>query len=254
MAWTPASPSMTSSMPREELPALRLGGIAAAATAGLTAVAFGTAVLAVPSAGAFCPADCLSYPYSEAVDFKSIDFVWLYPATVLMPVLVVLLAALETVAPIGRRVYGRVAFALGTAGAAILAVNYAVQLLVVQPALVRQELAGITPWLQYNPYGAFIVLEDLGYLLVALAFGFLATLFPGPGIERAVRWTFSVASGAAVVATLILGVVYRLEIQDRLEVALILIDWTALIVVGPLLAVLFRRRMRALGTYGPTGT
>ena len=44
---------------------------------------------------------------------------------------------------------------------------------------------------QYNPYGVFIVLEELGYLLMSLSFVFLAPVFAGGGrLASVIGWVF----------------------------------------------------------------
>ena len=53
------------------------------------------------------------------------------------------------------------------------------------------ETQGIALLTQYNPHGIFIVLEELGYLLVSLSFVFLAPVFADTGrLASVVRWVF----------------------------------------------------------------
>ena len=70
----------------------RLGFRAAALTAALTAISFAIAVTTLPVSGPSCTADCVGYPYREVAALVPHDYIWMYPATVLMVVFVVLLA------------------------------------------------------------------------------------------------------------------------------------------------------------------
>jgi hypothetical protein len=45
-------------------------------------------------------------------------------------------------------------------------------------SLMNGQAQGIALLTQYNPYGVFIVLEELGYLLMSLSFLFLAPCSP----------------------------------------------------------------------------
>ncbi|MDQ3861918.1 MAG: hypothetical protein M3317_00130 [Actinomycetota bacterium] len=97
---------------------------------------------------------------------------------------------------------------------------------------------------QYNPYGVFIVLEELGYLLVSLSFLFLAPVFAGGGrLASAVRWVFVAGFVLTMVFLGALSVVYGLERMDRFEIAAISVAWLVLAVNGVLLGFLFRRRV-----------
>ena len=52
--------------------------------------------------------------------------------------------------------------------------GYFVQFSMVPVSLMNGQSEGIALLTQYNPYGVFIVLEELGYLLMSLSFVFLA--------------------------------------------------------------------------------
>jgi hypothetical protein len=67
------------------------------------------------------------------------------------------------------RLLSRIGVAFTIMGVAILVVDYASQLTFIQPALVLGETEGL-PWTQYNPHGIFIALENVGYVLLNLAF------------------------------------------------------------------------------------
>jgi len=71
-------------------------------TAVTTAITFVMAVLTPPKAGPFCTDDCLAYPYTDFAAYIPRDFVWMYPALLVAPLLVTLLATMHS----GRRLPG----------------------------------------------------------------------------------------------------------------------------------------------------
>ena len=116
-----------------------------------------------------------------------------------------------------------------------------------QPALLKGETEGLSLFSQYNPHGIFIALEDLGYLMMSVAFLFFAMVFDGRNrIERAIRWLFITSFVLAVGSLVVLSLLYGKNLDYRFEVTVILINWTVLVVSGVLLSVFFKRA----GQYG----
>jgi hypothetical protein len=125
--------------------------------------------------------------------------------------------------------------------ATALAIDYAIQLTVMQPGLLKGETEGLSPLSQYNPHGIFIALENIGYAVTGLAFLFLGVVFDGQSrLERMIRSVF-IGGGALTLATLIaLSVRYGADLDYRFEIYGLLIDWLVLIVSGVLLSLLFK--------------
>jgi hypothetical protein len=127
--------------------------------------------------------------------------------------------------------------------------NYFTQLALVQPSLLAGETQGIALLTQYNPNGLFIVLEELGYLLLS---GSLASLVPGmPRRSSAERWAARsfVAGGVAnaVGFAAILGI-YGHARGYRFEILVISVDWLVLIAGSFLMARAMQREREALRT------
>ena len=107
------------------------------------------------------------------------------------------------------------------------------------------ETEGIAALIQYNSHGVFLVLEELGYLIMSLSFLFVAPVFANRSrLESAVRWIFIIGFVLAIVSLAVISVSYGLERLDRFEVAVITIDWLVLIVNGVLLSIVFRRQLK----------
>lgn len=210
----------------------------AVATAALTVLTFGLALTALP--------DKVPYPFTDNViaDQWPGDYYWIFPAMVLMLLFVALVAAAHEYAPDLRKTYSLLALCIAVIAAAVLLINYYIQAVVMPTSLEKGQLDGWAIFTQYNPHGIFIALEELGYLLMSLAFLCLAPVFSSrTGLERAIRWLF-VASFAAAVASLAAVLALRgMDREDVFEIIIISIVWLTLIAAGTLLALLFRREV-----------
>lgn len=210
------------------------------ATALLTAFTFGLAVMAVPVAGRFCVVNCVDYPYTDILDQFPKNYLWMYPAMILCPVFVILLAVIYQASTPERKFFGLVGLCFGLMSSTILIFDYFVQISVVQPSLLLGETDGIALITMFNEHGIFIALEDIGYLLMAAAMGAAALVFTGLTLsEKVVRWTFLSAPVLCVSALVYVSFRYGIQRGYVFEVIAISIDWTALIVGSIALAVTF---------------
>jgi hypothetical protein len=142
-------------------------------------------------------------------------------------------------------VYGQIGLSFALLSAVVLLGDYFVQFSVVPISLMNGHTEGIALLTQYNPYGVFIVLEELGYLLMSLSFVFLAPVFADQGrLASAVRWVFVAGFVLTTAFLVVISAYYGLERMDRFEIAAISIEWLVLVVNGILLSVLFRRRLK----------
>jgi len=219
--------------------AARLGFALATLVAVLTLATFAVAVLTPPLSGPFCAQGCLQYPYAEAGSRFPRDFLWMYPGALQMLAFVGLLVCVHRTAPAEQQVYSQLGVVFGASGAVIIAADYFVQLSVVPPSLLAGETDGIALLSQYNPHGLFVVLEELGYLMIGVALVCLAPVFWRS--RRAIAWISIVAFLADLAALAVVSAIHGVHREYRFEVAVIAIDDLAMIAVATLLAVAWRR-------------
>ena len=156
--------------------------------------------------------------------------------------LIVLVACVHRRADGESTSWSLIALSFAIAGSALITVDYFVQLAVVQPSLLKDETEGLSLWSQYNAHGLFIALEDLGYLLMGVAFAFMAPVFAGPGrVERVLRWLLGAAAALSIGLLVVFAAIYRSDLEYRYEVAVISVVWLTLIAAGVLIAAAFRR-------------
>jgi hypothetical protein len=121
-------------------------------------------------------------------------YVLLTPSLLLGSSFLVLVAAIHQVSDPDRRVWSLAAFGFATIYAALISINYYVQLAWVGPRLAAGRTQGMEPFL-FVPFDSFLYAVDiLGYSFMSLATLFAAKVFTGGGQERVVRW-FLLANG-----------------------------------------------------------
>jgi hypothetical protein len=121
-------------------------------------------------------------------------FVLLTPSLLLGSSFLVLMVSVHQAAPPQLRVWSQAAVAFATVYAALISINYYVQLTWVAPRIARGETAGIEQFL-FTPFDSFLYAVDiLGYSFMSLATLFAARVFTGGGLERVAR-SFLVANG-----------------------------------------------------------
>jgi hypothetical protein len=215
----------------------RVGRWLGAGTALTATVALGVGVTTSPRSGPYCRADCIGYPYAGGAQYVPRDFWWMYPAALSALLAMVMIAGLPRRAGAVGGWVGELAVALAAIAAAVLVTDYAIQLTVVQPALVKGEAQGLGLVSQYNPHGLFIALENVGYLFLALAFLAAGVAMATESrIQRATRAVFLTGGSAAVAGLIVLALAYRLHLDYRFEVFGLSLDWLVLILTGALLA------------------
>lgn len=209
----------------------------ATTTALLAVCALALGVTTPPRSGAFCGGTCVPYPYTDVAAFVPRDYWWMYPGLLLALAFVVLTAWLRHRAAPDRAAPATAAVCLAAIGAAVLVVDYGVQLTVVQPALLAGQTDGLSLWSQYNPHGLFIGLENIGYAVLAAAMLSLGIALRGAGSPVAVGRVFTAAGTLSLTALVAIAATYRADLDVRYEVAGLLVTWLAIAAAGTVLAV-----------------
>jgi hypothetical protein len=222
-----------------------VGFYSAIFTAIITVVTFGFAITAIPISGANCTEGCTQYPYLDTISQFPKDYLWMYLATILVLSYMVFMVSIHSYATQSKKIFSQIGLSFALIASTILLIDFFVQFSVVPISLMSGETEGITLLTQYNAHGLFIVLEELGYLIMALSFLFVAPVFASRSqLESAVRWVFMIGFGLAIIALVIISINYGLDRKDRFEVAIISIDWLVLLINGILLGIVFKRQLR----------
>src|SRR5919197_330230 len=121
-------------------------------------------------------------------------YVLLTPSLLLGSSFLALIAAIHQLSAPDRKVWSLAAFGFAIIYAALISINYYVQLAWVGPRLADDRIQGMEPFL-FVPFDSFLYAVDiLGYSFMSLATLFAARVFTGRSPERIVRW-FLVSNG-----------------------------------------------------------
>lgn len=126
--------------------------------------------------------------------FNSAQMLWVVPVLVLVPVFVVLMAAVQADAPQERKILAQLALVFAVVYATLESINYGVQLLAVWPSIESGEGQGLGFFAMTNPHGFFIVFEALAYPFQQVGLLFAAFVYTGRGLGRLIRWSLIGAS------------------------------------------------------------
>jgi len=222
--------------------ASKLGFWIALITAVLAAISLAIAIATPPISGPFCQSGCVTYPYANVASFIPHDYIWMYSAILLTPLFVILMTCIHYYADDDKKIFSQIGLCFAVISAAAITMDYFIQLAVIQPSLLKGETEGLALFSQYNPHGIFIALEDLGYLMMSLAFLFVGAIFSkDKRLEGAIRWLLILSSLIAIGAFIVLCLIYGQGLEYRFEVTIITINWIVLIALGILLSAFFRR-------------
>ena len=224
----------------------QVGFYSAILTTVITMITFGIALTAVPISGPFCPEGCIEYPYLDTLSQFPKDYLWMFPATLLVLVYVILMTVIHSFAADQKKIFSQIGLSFSIIASVILLADYFIQFSVIPVSLIKGETQSISILTQYNPHGVFIVLEELGFLMMSLSFLFISLVFSKANrVETAVRWVFLAGFILPLISLLLITLGYGIDRSYRFEVAVITIDWFVLIINGILLSLVFRRRLKA---------
>jgi hypothetical protein len=227
--------------------ASKVGFYAAILTTLLTVVTFIIAFNTPPLSGPGCTAGCFNYPYADIASRFPRDYFWMYPAILLSLVYYILMVSTHYFAPVERKVFSQVGMSFALISTATLVTDYFLQLSVIQPSVVLGERDGIAMLSQFNPHGVFIVLEEIGFLMMSLSMLFMAPAIDGnTKVEKTIRWVFIACFALNAISLGLYTAFYGIHREYRFEITTISINWLTLITTGVLLSIIFRRALAAL--------
>jgi hypothetical protein len=103
----------------------------------LTLITFGLAMAAIPNSGAFCPADCFEYPYLDTLSEYPGDYLWMYPAIVLMITFMISMVAIHATSTDENKIFSHISLAFTTVSTILLSVCYFIQITVIPASLMN---------------------------------------------------------------------------------------------------------------------
>ncbi len=113
--------------------------------------------------------------------------VLLVPSLFLGSSFAVLMVCVHYIAPAEKKIWSHAAILFATIYAALISINYYVQLTLVLPHMLRHDIENVR-FLLFVPFDSFLYSVDiLGYSFMSLATLFAAFVFRPDGLERTIR-------------------------------------------------------------------
>lgn len=211
-------------------------------TALVAVITFGIALLTPPISGPLAQ-EPIQYPYTEILSRFPRDYIWMYPAMFLMLLFIVLIICVFYEATGIQRLFAHIGLIFAVSSAIILFVDYFIQVSVVQPSLLNGEIEGIALLTQYNPHGLFVIVEEIGYILMSISFLLLAPVFSERTmLDKVIRLTLLGDFILSLLAFIVISIAYGIHREYLFEVAVITINFFALIMFTVLVGIRFRKQ------------
>jgi len=211
----------------------------------LTIVAFGFAMTAIPPSGPYCPGNCMEYPFPDILLYYPRDYYWMYIAVFQLFAFVIFIVTNHFTASVTKKLYTFLSISFALISSTVLLMAYFTQFSVVPISVMKGENDGIALITQYNEHGLFIAMEELGYITMSIALFFLGFAFSkNTRLEKIIRIILISQLFLTIVAFIFYAAKFGLERSYLFEVATITINWLALIFVGILTGLHYRRRLK----------
>lgn len=203
------------------------------------------AMIAIPPAGPNCLGDCMSYPYSDILMYYPRDYLWMYVIFFQLLAFLVFVIAAHFTASENRKIFSFIAVSLALISVTVLLADYFIQFSVVPISMVNGETEGIPLLTQYNGHGIFIVLEELGYILMSLVFLSLSAIYTGKTrIEKILRRIYIIPFACILPAFIYYSLKYGIDRDYRFEVAAITANWLVSIAAGILSSLYYHKEIK----------
>lgn len=224
---------------------LKVGFYSSIILTSLTIITFGFAMIAIPPSGPNCPGNCMDYPFKEILSYYPRDYYWMYFTVFQLFAYQVFIISNHFIASKERRIFSTISVAFASISATVLLIAYFTQFAVVPISVMKGESEGIALLTQYNGHGIFIVLEELGYILMSIAFLFLAPVFNQKNrLEKSIRLILILPFILTVLSFIYYSLKFGLNRHYRFEVATITVNWLVTITAGILIGVFFKRLLK----------
>ncbi len=226
---------------------LTMGAFASFLLSFFTIIAFGFAMTAIPPSGAYCPQNCMSYPFPDILAYYPRDYYWMYVSIIQLFVFVVFMVANHFIANASLKIYTFLGISFALISTTVLLLAYFTQFSVVPVSVMNNETEGIALITQYNEHGLFIAMEELGYITMSVSLFFLAFAFSDQGkLSRAIRFILLGQLVLNLLAFVFYAVAFGIHRGYRFEVATITINWITLILIGILIGIHQFRSLKSL--------
>lgn len=213
----------------------------------LTIITWVFGMFAVPPAGPYCPGDCMSYPYNDILSYYPRDYYWMYLAIFQLFTFLMFIVSNHYVAAHERKIFSSLSTAFALISTIVLLISYYVQFSVVPVSMMHGEKEGIALITQYNGHGIFIAMEELGYITMSISLLFLGLSFTSKNrLEKSIRLIPFLSFLLTILSFILYSLKYGIDRSYRFEVATIALNWLTTIIIGILVSIFIRKRLKMM--------
>lgn len=213
----------------------------------LTLITFGFAMTAIPSVGPYCPENCMEYPFPDILLYYPRDYYWMYLAIFQLFAFVIFIVTNHFIVNESKKLYTFLSISFALISSTVLLITYFTQFSVVPISVMKGEADGIALITQYNEHGLFIAMEELGYIAMSVALFFLAFAFSKSSrAERIIRIILISQLILTFTAFMFYTLKFGIERSYLFEVATITINWLVIIIVGMMIGLYYRKKLKSM--------
>lgn len=221
---------------------LKFGFYISAITSLLTVITFAVAICTPPLSGPFCTGNCFEYPFTDIAERFPRDYYWMYLTIILSFMYLMMMITVYQTAQENKKLFGLIGFSFALMASLVLIANYFIQVSVIQPSLLAGETDGISILSQFNPHGVFIVMEEIGFVLMIFSFFAVFPLFSGSNkLEKTIKSTAIIGFLLTVISFALISIKHGINREYRFEVIVISITWLELILMSFLFSRYFKK-------------
>lgn len=211
----------------------------------ITLITFGIAMTAVPKSGPFCTVNCIEYPYLDSLKFYPGDYYWMYLTIFQLVIWLIFMISQHFISSDKKKIFSFTSISFALISSIVLLADYYIQFSVLPVSMMKGETDGIALITQYNDHGIFIVLEELGYLMMSISFLFMAFVFSSDNLlERSLRWIFIAPFILSIISFTYFSIKFGVDRSYRFEIAVITINWLAMVTGSILSGIFFFRQLK----------
>ena len=210
----------------------------------LTIITFGFAMTAIPPVGPYCPDNCMEYPFPDILLYYPRDYYWMYLAVFQLFAFVIFIVTNHFIVNASKKLYTFLSISFTLISSTVLLIAYFTQFSVVPISVMKGETEGIALLTQYNEHGLFIAMEELGYITMSIALFFLAFALKNSRSERIIRIILISQLILTVIAFIFYSIKFGIERSYLFEVATITINWLVIIIIGIMIGLHFRNKLK----------
>ncbi|HOO75956.1 MAG TPA: hypothetical protein PLS66_11740 [Tepiditoga sp.] len=206
-----------------------------------TVLTFLTALFTPPISGPFA-SDPLKYPFENIISRFPKDYIWMFTAMILMILFILFSLFIFYSSEEKKKIYAHAGLIFSVISSLILLTDYYIQISFIQVSLLNSETQAIAALTQYNPHGIFIILEEIGYIMMSLAFLFFIPVFSeknkSDGIIRKILLSDVIIN---IISFIIITLFFGIKREYIFEVVIISVNFIFLAVFSLLVSLRVRK-------------